>query len=264
MAKKSLKDVYQCLQPKKLDKNYQALSMTGEFLFTSDKNKADWYVRKNLAVWVSDDTYQLNFKTKGNGNAKYGEYFTEFHEVQCSICGVTDNLTKHHIIPRCFRTHFPEKMKSTCHFDVLLICVDCHETVERRYDQVKLELEMGKSPFSPPLDLNYCCFILGSKAKYFKNCKQDDAKYLIKAINALEGKDYIDIKDIIKDYRDEHKRSDECLEEIYKLVSQNQPDMKQFILMWRQLFIDASHPRFLPKGWLELYKTHFKWENENG
>ncbi len=68
-------------------------------------------------------------------------------DVSCVICGTTENLLKHHIIPLFYRAHFPMKLKSHSSHDIVLVCGVCHQKTCAEYDRFRheLALEIGVS-----------------------------------------------------------------------------------------------------------------------
>ena len=43
--------------------------------------------------------------------------------------GNIGNLTRHHVVPHCYRRNFPQELKAYCSHDVLPLCHSCHEVV---------------------------------------------------------------------------------------------------------------------------------------
>jgi exonuclease 3'-5' domain-containing protein 2 len=70
-----------------------------------------WYLKKGLAKQIDENSIQLNFLPKGNGNVGDDFYLNE-RKNRCVCCGTDDNFTKHHVVPQEYRIHFPLEMKS--------------------------------------------------------------------------------------------------------------------------------------------------------
>ena len=49
---------------------------------------------------------------------------------QCVICGATDKLTIHHVVPQCIRKRFPVSEKARARQWCVLLCTKCHKNVE--------------------------------------------------------------------------------------------------------------------------------------
>ncbi len=241
--------------------NFTAYDPDGEFLFNCDSKKARWYIKKNLASWINDEQthFKLNFVPKGHGNRDLGKYFTEYIVNQCVICGCDDHLTKHHVVPSCYKRHFPEVCKSNDHFDVLLICSECHEKVERSYDDRKKKL--GKH-YKGDLEHTYNSY---KELNSFIRTAQKHEEYLDEARKQLMVEKASKIKPEIDTF--DKLMNCELIdiggnldnEICSKIVKDSQDDLKNFIVSWRELFLEYGQPNFLPNGWLEEYQTHFKF-----
>lgn len=231
--------------------NCQVLSPDNILMFCCKEKRAYWYLDRGLASKIKDNplTIKLNFNPKGlgNHNKPYASY--ELDNI-CVNCGSSNDLTKHHVIPSCYRKHLPEKYKShNCH-DVLVLCKSCHQIYERKADKLKYQLskkymivDHNKLPFSEiemrKLLSNFKVVMFGEKYKIPKS-RVEEVKIEIK--NFL-GRDYTkdDFKSILK-LKSEQKNHG-------KLVMDNIEDIQSFIEMWRQHFIENTNCKHLPKNW---------------
>jgi hypothetical protein len=131
--------------------NCSVLSKDGELLFRCSKKRVYWYLSKGLASLIqpslsnpvedpkvllesldSNDAIviQLNFQTRGPG--RIGNlFYLEDRQNRCVCCGSTQHLTLHHVIPDLYRQHMPMIIKSRSSFDVLPLCVICHDKYEK-------------------------------------------------------------------------------------------------------------------------------------
>lgn len=249
------------LEKQNLLGNFTAYDPNGDFLFNCDSKKARWYVKRNLATWTNEEQthFKLNFTPKGNGNRELGKYFTEYIKNQCVICGCDSKLTKHHVVPSCYKKHFPEKCKSNDHFDVLLICTECHEKIERAYDDRKKLIHKQhkgslEHQYNQYKELNSYIRTAQKHEEYL-----DETRKLIMVEKANKINPEIDsfIKLLNTDLVDVGGSLDNEICE--RVVKDAQDDLKGFIVEWRELFLGHGQPAFLPNGWLDEYKTHFKF-----
>lgn len=261
MSKKNYNSHLSTLDKKNLLGNFTAFDPNGEFLFNCDSKKANWYVNKKLATWIDDvpGHFKLNFKPNGIGNRKMGKYFTEYIKNQCVICGNGEKLTKHHVVPSCYKKHFPLACKSNDHFDVLLICIDCHERLEESYDKRKKFLHSPHRKILEPEFTKYKTLnsIIKTSQKYLDIVDDDFRKKMVE--KAMEIDPSMDSFEKI------------CAAEVYdiggnldqqicqRIVNDEKDDIKNFIVSWRKLFLEEGQPKFLPNGWLEDHETHFKF-----
>ncbi len=119
--------------------NYKMVHPNGDIMCRVNLKKANWYVSRNLAVWENEDAIRLTFSPNGRGRAD-DPFFMQKFKNHCVVCGSTEELTRHHVVPYVFRQTFPEELKAHDHYDVLLVCHDCHESYERQAFEYKNEL----------------------------------------------------------------------------------------------------------------------------
>ncbi|KAJ2614893.1 hypothetical protein H4S08_001495 [Coemansia sp. RSA 1365] len=67
----------------------------------------------------------------------------------CVVCGITELLTMHHVVPRQYRQYMEEAVKSHSSHDLLPLCIDCHDRYERHAVQYKKHLSLC---FAAPLE----------------------------------------------------------------------------------------------------------------
>jgi hypothetical protein len=261
MSKKKDSFHLKSLEAQNLLGNFTAYDPNGDFLFNCDSKKARWYVKRNLATWINEEKthFKLNFIPKGNGNRNLGKYFTEYIKNQCVICGTSEHLTKHHVVPSCYKKHFPEMCKSNDHFDVLLICSECHETIEHHYDHRKKELH---KPHKGELENEYNHYkelnsLIRTAQKHVDYL--DDARKEIMAQKATKINPSITTFDQLLNAEliDIGGSLDNTI--CQRIVRDEQDNLRNFIISWRELFLEYGQPKFLPNGWLEEYLTHFKF-----
>lgn len=237
---------------RKIYGNCRVLSPEGILMFRCDQKKVNWYLNRNLATVVIDNplTIKLNFKPKGLGNHKKEFGLSDMQNI-CVVCGSEKYLTKHHVVPYCYKQHLPSRLKSRNHHDILSVCVDCHEEYERSADKLKYELSIKyNSPLSGILYKNR------EVIKYSKICStllRDDINIPKKRINDLRNsvKAFFGIKRLTKSRL--NKLSKIKVDFIKKthgeMVVQEIDDFQIFFEMWRRHFIEKTNPEFLPKGW---------------
>mmetsp|Transcript_23405 Transcript_23405/g.55463 ORF Transcript_23405/g.55463 Transcript_23405/m.55463 type:complete len:470 (-) Transcript_23405:31-1440(-) len=63
----------------------------------------------------------------------------------CVVCGTTEGLVKHYVMPHCYRRKMPTRFKSHHSHDIVLLCVPCHTNADRG----------GRVPFEKELDRLY-------------------------------------------------------------------------------------------------------------
>lgn len=237
--------------------NQKVLSLDNKLLFRTNKEKVDWYLSRNLADVIDDTTIRLRFKTKGPGARTTFELSEK--ENCCVVCGATEILDRHHVVPKCFRTHFPEHLKSHQSYDILLLCKSCHWKYETVANKKKRDLCKKHN-----IDINYYNYslvaslpipirlfkILRTLKKHYSKIPDDKKIDMLIEIENIFG--HIDIDQIEKDYQISTfswKKHREQQKTFGYLVVQNTPDLIAFIKDWRKHFVDTMNPKFLSPHW---------------
>ena len=91
--------------------NWKVYSLEGELMFRCSNKKISWYLSRNLANQIADDSIRLNFHSKGLGHVG-NTFYLEDRSNSCVCCGANNNLTTHHVVPDMYRRHMPEVVKS--------------------------------------------------------------------------------------------------------------------------------------------------------
>ena len=235
---------------RKIYGNYKVFSPDDILMFRCDEKKANWYLKRDIASIVKPNTIKLKFTPRGLGNHNKPFGLDEMRNV-CVNCGETEMLTRHHIVPICYRKFFPLDLKSHNFHDVLALCTNCHEDYERKADDLKKYLsEKYNSPINGDIEYNrdiakftkIASIILNSEIKI-------PHKRLLKIREEL--KVFLGVKKLTK------KRLTTVSETKYiivrkthgEIVMSQVEDLQSFIEMWRTHFIENNKCEFLPKSW---------------
>lgn len=97
------------------------------------------YLNRDLAKLVEDDppAIMLLFEPKGRPEDEGNDFYIQSKRNICVGCGEGDHYLRYRIIPSCYRIHFPEHLKSHRSHDIVLLCVDCHETAHAAAEKYK-------------------------------------------------------------------------------------------------------------------------------
>ena len=237
---------------RKIYGNWQVQSPDGILMFRCDEKKAMWYVKRSLGDIINNDPkiVKLNFKPNGLGNHKRNYGLTEMLNI-CVVCGTGEFLTRHHVVPHCYRKYFPLEIKSHNFHDVLSVCVDCHDKYERKADDYKYQLSLVyQAPINgEPIDNKEIIRArkLANSLINFENVMPKNRKIEIK--NQI--KEILGIKKLHKSRLDkllnlEVKYSNKTHGEI---VVSKLNDIESFMVSWRKHFIENNDCKFLPKDW---------------
>ncbi len=235
--------------------SYSMLHPNGDFMCYVGSKRANWYVAKDLAVWVDENqkTFKLKFAPNGNGKRDL-PFYNQTLENKCVVCGdCSNNLNKHHVVPYVFRSRFPNQYKESNHHDIVVTCLDCHEKYEHLAMDYKIKL------------VHDAGFVMNnSMSKEAKhNKKIISARKMLEKIksgqmNNPDGSCKVP-SEKIKQFEDDSQA--ELLEDnnpflgnalwadqlVDKIINENK--IFEFVKLWRQHFIDNAQPKFLPDFW---------------
>ena len=247
--------------------------------------------------------FKLIFEPNARGcvdeNLKSSNFYIESRTNCCVICGKTENYLRFHVIPILYRSCFPENLKSHKSHDVVLLCLSCHERARKVYEQKKEEISKR---YNVPLNVmsdgknNYlkliqfikkCKVIKKNKNKNLPEIAETKLKKHLKETfdtlmeNSQEFKNFVEKNKIICNKEDDiddnflnifcdkfivdDKNIPEGKKNLHgKLVIEKVKDLKEFIMEWRQFFLDSFQPKFLPKEWSvkhEIVRTFGEYSN---
>ncbi|EGR31027.1 hypothetical protein IMG5_119000 [Ichthyophthirius multifiliis] len=219
--------------------------------------------KKKLAVLVSSNpsVIQLNFNPSGKGHSELEEeliesenyfYQTE-RENKCVVCGQDEKYTKFYIVPSFYRRHFPVKYKSHRSFDVLLLCLKCHEKAGKNSERLKAYVLQKYSVQDNQLEsaniIKNAIQIQGKievfSDEYFGINKNGEVKINEKFIQyCLELDQFKKIGKISSNKEFKNQSGKYVVEQL-----KSEHDIKEFIKMWRKNFVQVMQPKFLPPAW---------------
>ncbi len=231
--------------------NCCVLSPDGILMFRCNTKKVNWYLSRELASIVLNDplTIKLNFIPNGMGNHQKAYGLTEMKNL-CVNCGSGVDLTRHHVVPLCYRRYFPLEMKSHNFHDVLSMCVSCHEIYERKADELKKHLD---ERYNAPINGEITSNKLDKYVKIAKTLLNTEIKLPIKRRSALVNKikDHFGIKRLTKIRLRKISNINHITGRIThgEVVINKIDDIQSFIEMWRKHFIENNDCKYLPKKW---------------
>lgn len=189
------------------------------------------------------------------------KYMLSYKYSRCVVCGIEDGLTKHHVIPYCYKRHFPKTVKDRSCYDILVLCRDCH----KKYEVNSIELKKYYSnksglPFnnSQNKQLNRILGLVNTLLKHGHKIPNDKKELMAGIIKDFYKVDCISnefLKEICINYKENY---------IFhgKVVVDNESDLNEFCKVWRHHFLNVMQPKFLSEHWnpdRDIYvKSKFK------
>ena len=240
------------------------LAPDGELLCTCDPGKAMWYVNKELGFLISEDplVVQLKFEPAGRPNAEGpdGIFYLQERINQCVVCGKEDSYIRKNIVPHEYRKHFPNILKSHQSHDVVLLCVDCHQTSNIQDNVFRQKMaEEFDAPLGCETDIKMS---VDSNLKKVRNA----AGALYKSREKLPPQRLHHLENVLKEHFKCDVLSDELIKSAYDLdvniLNENYfpHGLKVYLAYkkiglinletrWREWFLDSMSPKFMPDNW---------------
>lgn len=238
--------------------NCRALAPDGSFLFNCARDKAERYLKHGGAELVTEDpfTIRLTFQPAGPG-VSADPCLSRPLENRCVVCGAEENLSKHHVVPYCYRRWFPNEVGYLTSYDVMAVCLECHDRYELKADTLKRELERK---YEVPAE----CYAfvregaevarLRSHANALLRCldKMPPARIAecLETVRAHYGRPNITRDDLTALTRPEDPGREFTPPSLY-VVSRlrSLEEVDAFAVMWREHFLETMRPRYMPPGW---------------
>lgn len=224
-------------------------------MFRCDADRMNWYLEKGLAKLESSDppVIQLTFKPKGPGHSGDAYFLQEFKN-RCVVCGVDDGLSHHHIVPYCYRRHFPRESYESGRwfYDVLLLCVRCHDRYERQANGLKDEIASEHGiPSSGVSNLGrHELMVIKSAAALVRHSHEMPAERRKHFEDVLKA--YLSVEEVtIEEAKNvwENLMASQEVKAAGVIIVSKLTDFDGFAIRWRRHFMQHMKPRFLPEGW---------------
>jgi len=241
--------------------NIPMLDPKGTLLANISRKKADWYVRKQLATWTTNNVcIQLCFTPKAHSSKGHEKYIKSNI---CVACGSDERFMRHYVVPYAYRTEFPERYKTHLSHDVVILCPDCHLHCEH-----ETQLRMKELDNARPEQYKNVSFVdknlyqVRSAALALLRWKEKLPPAKIEEYSELV-KGHLNVTSVSDDelskeelqqsidveYRIPNPQHVGGSEWVVRSLENDDAKITQFIREWRQFFVDAVQPRFLPEGW---------------
>jgi hypothetical protein len=234
--------------------NVTMLAPTGDGLCRCDVKKMRWYVSRGLAEVVSHDppVFKLKFMPSGQDHFNDVFYMTPKQNM-CVVCGCEDYLTRHHVVPLCFRRCFPVAKKKHKHHDIVALCVRCHERYEavslemkqRLCDQYSVLLNIPKDAGGWSMTMARAKSAARALKKYSKiippsrrfELEQQIEEHLGHAPSEADMQALCGVRTTPKGW------------DFARQVMDKVDDLDAFARMWREHFMSTMKPKHMPEHW---------------
>jgi hypothetical protein len=228
----------------------------GQALCRTSQKKIDWYLKRNLGYIVADNplTLRLFFEPSGRHGAEH-PYMTCRKENVCVVCGTDQDITRHHVVPRCFRKHFPDHLKNHALHDVLILCTKCHNQYEEEAFKKKQAISeqtgfpLGGRGFRVDKETMGVRAAAYALSHHYDKIPEPRREELLDRLREHFGRQDITGEDILEAEGLAYMILNGDVEPFGKLVVEQLKDIDPFIKDWRRHFVDVMKPQFLPPYW---------------
>lgn len=234
---------------RKLYGNYEIYHPDGFLMCFCNIKRFNWYLNKNLAIKINDKQIKLLFEPNGPGDPMV---ILEPRQDICVVSGLTDNLSKHHVVPYQYRKLFPLRYKNKNSTDVVLLERQIHNEYELYADIFKerLEDDFGDIKWK---EINYAWIEAKIKHKIITSEYYHLLAPQIQVFHQMRYEGLIEKYNIdIESFND--KTSPYILENSKEMI--NNIGVENLIVLWKLHFIKYANPQYLPDWWKpNLVKT---------
>ena len=222
--------------------NYLVLSQEGQEMFLTSPERILWYLNRNLIEFVSGKKFKLKFKPNGMGHSDDSYYLAE-KRTQCVVCGLNEDLTRHHVVPHAFIKYLDVELKEHRYHDVLLTCISCHKKYEQESYAFKSQLckkfGFDEDDYRRKQRIRR---IANAVYQYDYKIPENKLKPLLQEISVYLRKSNICREDIqqVRNIKLDNKE---------RFIVERIDDLQLFVEDWRNHFVQTMNPQFLPEHW---------------
>jgi len=231
-------------------------SPDGVLMCTLSKKRAKWYLDKDLAEEMDVEgplSIRLKFEPKGPGTPDI-EYYLHGRDNKCVVCGISEYLTRHHIVPYAFRRFFPGDLSENNSYDVVPLCAECHEAYEKKADGLRDELcekyGVPRSGVQPVYDkeLHKAAKYSNAILKQSETIPEDVLEDMKVHLQEFLGKEEV-TDDDLESLREQRWTFVEESKSFAELIMKQVEDLDEFVFIWRDHFLEHAQPKYLHESW---------------
>lgn len=229
--------------------NDQVLHPDGSLLFFCNRKKSNWYLARELADRISETPHIIRLKFNPAGPGQQGDlFYLQARDNICAVCGSKENLSRHHVVPHCYRKFLHEEKNHSYH-DILPVCTTDHDRYEKLAFQLKQQIAVEfDAPIHGIFDKEKVTTLRNARSAarvlltYGIKIPEDRKEFLLKRVyNVFENT--LNLKEISQIDID----SDTVTHG--KIVVEKLNDVQSFFERWRNHFVSTMQPKFLPSHW---------------
>jgi len=174
----------------------------------------------------------------------------------CCVCGGAGHLTRHHVVPACYREPLHHDRNYHDLHDIVFVCLACHEKYEKRHAWGLRRALCGR--YGVPME-GYCGSVwpegheamraAAALVRHGDRIPARRAAELRAEIASHLGREPQEADMLMLAEMDWRPKPGPEYVSHGELVVAEVEDMQAFWRMWRMHFASKMKPRFLPSGW---------------
>jgi hypothetical protein len=227
--------------------NFEIYSLEGHLCCRCQEKRINWYLDRGLAEKISENSIRLTFEPAGHMDID-DVFSFEKRENRCVVCGVEENLSSHHVVPKLYRRWFPNELKDRNSHDIVAMCRDCHSEYEMNALKLKSIIAyVYDIPLKGSRELVSISKLAHGVYNYGNLMPEEVKEKHLKTIETVIKCEVTDdiLKNLAKDVR--YPENNEYIHG--KLVMQKVKDYQKFAEIWRSHFIHYTEPKYLTPYW---------------
>lgn len=238
-------------------------------LHLANNKQVDFYLGRDLAEIIDTGppiSIRLKFIPNGPGHADNKFYLIPRKNI-CVVCGDGKKLSRHHVVPNCYRRYFPDEFKVGWAHDVLALCNKCHVHYEHKASEFKEQLAIDYN--APMHGVGFTVNEHNAKVRGRVNTYTHWGHLLplekrIEFEEFLKG--YFEVDDLSKVTNEEWKAAadlkihtfhDDFQSHGQLVLKHFENRLFDFIVTWRIHFVETMKPQFLPELWDIEHKSPY-------
>lgn len=227
--------------------------------------KLNWYLSRNLATLVGENTIRLRFEPRGRSGIDSPITLMPKPNL-CVVCGATEDLTRHHIIPYCYIKNIKTDVRFDVVNDIFLLCDPCHTSYERLSYEKKRELaskygfDIGNSECFINIQVNKASSAARTLLKYRDVIPTERVEHLESLVKECLGKDRLTDDDLHLIMTEPKKLKVNVSGHVVTKMTDEFRRYDEFAREWRQHFVDIMQPKHMPPEW-SIDRQAIIWED---
>lgn len=226
-----------------------------QFLGYCSNNRLNWYLDRNLAEIVEYNPLKIRLKFEPSGRRGANDAWLNLAKPNlCVVCGTTENLSRHHVIPYAIIKHMPPQYKEHNSHDIMALCLPCHEAYEKESFQKrktlakKLNIDLVGFDHDKVLALRKMRGDASVILTHGNKMPKERREFLLNRIASVFGKIPNEEELIIIIDNLDPMLGVKIIkfgQQYVELIGDNDA----IAIEWRQHFIDTMNPKFMPMYW---------------